>query len=38
MRYLAEPGDFEVFVGGSSAVVNHARFTLKKPDGKPAGT
>jgi beta-glucosidase len=38
MRYLAEPGDFEVFVGGSSAVVNHARFTLKKPGGKPAGT
>ncbi|HEX5553240.1 MAG TPA: glycoside hydrolase family 3 N-terminal domain-containing protein [Chitinophagaceae bacterium] len=33
MRYLAEPGDFEVFVGGSSAVVNHARFTLKKPGG-----
>jgi beta-glucosidase len=29
MRDEAEPGDFEVFVGGSSAATRSARFTLE---------
>jgi len=29
MSYGTEPGEFEVFVGGSSATVNSVRFTLK---------
>jgi beta-glucosidase len=32
MNNRAEPGDFKVFVGGSSVSVKQARFTLKAPE------
>ena len=29
MRYVSEPGDFEIFLGPDSQTQNKARFTLK---------
>jgi beta-glucosidase len=31
MKYRAEPGDFKIFVGGSSVSVKQATFTLEAP-------
>jgi beta-glucosidase len=36
MRRVAEAGAFRLFVGGSSAATQEARFTLETPDGLPA--